>query len=316
MKLPQITFTLVTMALLSIAQPTLSVAGCGCIKPPPLPAMAIPNAAFKGLSVTFFHSSFQVGQTWTLDFHSGSQTRTVTASVVEKRDITDPSGNTTTPQLVVSLPNVPVGPTRIEGFSGTNAFTVPSGSFTVIARPVQISEQSAEYDIENYTTGVGADGTLYVSVGGLDDVCRAMAFEVSIEDYPLRINHIAIINAQGFFIDALGLPSADIFFLEPGDEDDSDTVHYLRHAFEQYCAAHQPGQAREVDPGDPSWHLHDGSPHVDYGTLIFAITGQLQGGSAPAAGSVTLDLEIETELGTGTEDWEEEQEEEDVDDDD
>ncbi|WP_089937125.1 hypothetical protein [Candidatus Entotheonella palauensis] len=308
--------TLMIVALFCLARPTPGIAGCGCEKLPPEPGAVIPNAAFRGLPVTFYHNSFQAGQTWDVVFQNGSQTRTVTASVVSKRDITDASGSTFAPQLVVTVPNIAVGPTTIQASSGSDSFTVPSSSFTVIARPVQISEQEMEYDVANYATGVGSDRTLYISIGGLDDVCKAMAFEVSIEDYPLRVSDIAIINSQGFYIDALGLPSADIFFVEPGDDDDSDIVHYLRHEFEQYCANHQPGQARVVDPADPNWHLHGSSAHVDYSTLIFAITGHLEGGGAPVPGAVSLELEIETTLGDGTEDWEEEQEEEDVDDDD
>ncbi len=311
MILKTVMLTLMLIGILCLARPMPGIAGCGCTKPSPAPAMVIPKVAFQGLPLTFFHHSFEVAQSWQVTFQNGSQTKTATALVIEKRDITDPSGNTVTPQLVVTTPNLSAGPTSIHGVSGTNAFSVSADSFTMIAKPIRISEQSADYDMENYATGVGADGTLYMSIGGLDKVCKAMAFEVSIEDYPLRISDIVIINAQGYLIDALGPLTSDFFFLEPGDEEESDTVHYWRHSFEQFCADRQPGGPKETDPNDPNWLLN-GNPYVDFSTLIFAVAGQING-SIPDAGRVVLpELDIQTELSDGSNDWEDEQDEQQV----
>jgi hypothetical protein len=76
---------------------------------------------------------------------------------------------------------------------------------------------------------------------------------------------------------------------------DSDTLHYFRHSFEKYCAAHLAGGEDEVDPQDPHWHL-DGTPHVDYSTLIFAVAGHFDDGSFPTPGSASFKIELETEI--------------------
>jgi hypothetical protein len=50
---------------------------------------------------------------------------------------------------------------------------------------------------------------------------------------------------------------------------------------------------KEVDPQDPNWHL-DRTPHVDYTTLIFALTGHFDDGSIPEAGSASFTLKMKT----------------------
>ncbi|MEW6301694.1 MAG: hypothetical protein AB1671_28860 [Thermodesulfobacteriota bacterium] len=272
-------------------------AGCGCDKPPPAPAAVIPNVGFPGMSVTLFHDSLQDGQTWNIAFHNGKRTATTRATVVVKRALTDPTGETLTPQLVVPVPpNVPAGPTRIVASLENGSFVVPEEAFTVIAKPVVVSEQDTEYKIR-YTTGVGADGALYISVGGLDKVCQAMEFDGLLKKYPLRFTEedVVITNAQGFLIEALGAHALDHAVVTPGskEEKDSDRLFYFRHSFEQYCADHLPGGADEVDPNDPNWHL-DGTPHVDYSTLIFAVGGRFDDGSFPKPGSASFMLELKT----------------------
>ncbi|MGH8009245.1 MAG: hypothetical protein ACREQ3_19835, partial [Candidatus Binatia bacterium] len=190
MSVRKIVFASVLSALLLGGQPPASQAGCGCDKPPPVPAAVTPNVAFAGLPVALFHASFQMGQTWNVSFRqNGVTVAAVTTPVVSRRDVTDPTGGTYSPQLVVSVPNIAVGPTSIvvssqstpskkgKGSKGKRpkaALSVPQESFTVMAKPVVVSEQEAEYEVTNYTTAVGHDGTLYMSVGGLNSVCKAM----------------------------------------------------------------------------------------------------------------------------------------------
>ncbi len=69
---------------------------------------------------------------------------------------------------------------------------------------------------------------------------------------------------------------------------------------------------KEVDPLDTNWH-RDGTPHVDYSTLIFAIAGHLDNGATPAPGPTSFAVNMETVLGDGVEPWEIEQEERKVD---
>lgn len=288
-----------------------AIAGCGCDKPPPAPAAIIPNVAFPGMPVTLFHASFAVGQNWRIAFYGGATTITTTGTVIAKRDLTDVSGYSLEPQLVVAVPIVPPGPTQVVVSSETESFTVSAETFTVIGRPVAVAEQTGKYEAPNYVTGVGADGTLYMSVGGLANVCQAMKFKAIFPRYPLRfgLEDIIIFNAQGFMIDSLNATSVNRFSFVQERSPKSDRFIYYCHSFAQYCTAHQPGGSKEVDPLDTNWH-RDGTPHVDYSTLIFAITGHLDNGVTPAPGATSFAVNMETILGDGVEPWENEQEEE------
>jgi hypothetical protein len=176
---------------------------------------------------------------------------------------------------------------------------------------VVASEQTGKYIVKHYVTGVGADGTLYISLGGLNNVCQPMEFRAVARGYPLRFAHgaVAILNTQGFFIDALSPPSADHFVVAPQEGLASDDLGYFRHSFAQYCADHQPGGPKEVDPQDPNWHL-DGTAHTDYSTLILAISGGLDDGTIPPAGPVSFDLMLQTQLGDPAQGWAQEKGEE------
>jgi hypothetical protein len=282
------------VGLFFFGQPTLSEAGCGCDKPPPAPAAVIPKAAFSGMKVTLFSSSFKVGQVWTVIFQNAFP---ATASVVSKRNITDPSGTKYTPQLAVTVPSsVPRGPTSILAYTTGAYVSVPNTSFTVIGSPVVVSEQNTSTTVTNYTTGVGSDGTVYVTIGGVGNICGAMNFASFMTNYPLRFANgdIAIFNSQGYFINSLIANSGNPppFLVTPQTGATSDILDYYRHSFATYCTNHLPGGAREVDPADSNWHLN-GTSHVDYSTLIFAITGTVNG-SAPTAGSISFDLSLGT----------------------
>lgn len=291
-------------------------AGCGCDKPPPLAATVVPNFGSPGMQITLFDARFQAGQLWTVRFLNGSSTTSTTASVVVKRSLT--ARGVLTPQLVVAVPEGSgVGPTTIVASSSVGTLTVPLEAFTVIAKPIMASEQDIDFDLINYTTGVSVDGTLYLSVGGLDKVCKSMKFDARTDGFPFRFSQgtAVIYNHQGFLIDALTPQSVNRFEVRPEDKADrSDRLIYFRHSFAQYCAEHLPGGVREVDPTDPNWHKN-GTPHVDYSTLIFAIVGTANGSRVPAGSSVS-DLSFNTQFGPSNlpggiaEPWETEVEEE------
>src|SRR5260370_12112482 len=115
-----------------VAMPKLANAGCGCDKPPPLPAAVIPGVAFMGMPVTFFDPRFVAGQQWNITFSSAKVSATVSAAVELKRDITDTTGTKQTPQLVVAVPSLPPGPCNVRLSAGTLSITVPASSFVVI----------------------------------------------------------------------------------------------------------------------------------------------------------------------------------------
>lgn len=303
------TLSLGTLALMSVlvsffllVQPGQARASCGCSKPPPEPAAVIPSIAVPGLPIALFHDSFQEGQWWKVVFESQGVRKTVRkvarGRVVEKRDITDPTGKIYAPQLTVLVPRLPAGPTRIiASRRRQTALVVSEETFTVIGHPIVLSEQAASYEVKKYTTGVGYDGTLYISLGGITNVCKAMDLEGVLKGYPLRFgdNDIVIWNFQGFLIDSVDIESVDHAWIEPQAEKDSDRLHYFRHSFETHCEDHLPGGIKEVDPQDPNWHL-DGTPHVDYTTLIFAVSGSFEDGSMPEPGRAVFGLEIDTKI--------------------
>jgi len=304
-------FTPVLVAVLLIGLPITAQAGCGCDKPAPAPAAVIPQAAFPGMPVTLVHESFQTGQDWQVTFQNNAALVTVPAKVVLKQTLTDPTGATAVPQLVVAVPNIAMGPTRITAVGAGVSFTVLETSFTVIGKPVAIAEQSGSFSVKKYTTGVGADGTIYVSVAGLQGVCQPMEFQIMLKGYPLRfgMGDIAITNHQGFFIDALDTESADHFAIYPSAGPMSNTLDYFRHSFALYCANHQVGGAKEVNSQDQNWH-RDGTAHTDYSTLIFAIAGHFDNGSMASPGRASFDLHLLAHIGDNNEEWAQERSEE------
>jgi hypothetical protein len=152
---------------------------------------------------------------------------------------------------------------------------------------------------------------VYLSIGGLDKICRPIKLSAWAEDLPLRFSGgpVVVYNQQGFLIDAFTPQSADRFLINRGRGGRSDRLDYFRHSFAQYCQNHRPGGAKEVDPADTNWH-RDGTPHVDYSTLTFAIVGQVNG-SLRSPGRTSADLSLMTQLGSGAEPWAIEQPEED-----
>jgi hypothetical protein len=306
-------FTPGLVAVLLIGLPITAHAGCGCDKPAPAPAMVTPQAAFPGMPVTLVHESFRPGQDWQVTFQNNATLVTVPATVVSKRTLTDPARVTYVPHLVVAVPNIATGPTRITVFREEVSFTVLETSFTVIGKPVAVAEQTGAFLVKKYTTGVGADGTVYVSVAGLQGVCRPMEFRIQLKNYPLRVgmDDIAISNHQGFFIDALDTESADHFDIGPSSGPLSNTIHYYRHSFALYCADHQVGGAKELNPQDQNWH-RDGTPHTDYSILIFAIAGHFDNGSAPSPGSISVDLQLQSNTRNYNEIWAQERNEESI----
>ena len=156
------------------------------------------------MKVTLFNPSFQVGQTWNVSFKGGVPTP---ASVVSKRDITDSTGATYKSQLVVTVPSsITPGPATILAYkTGAPYVSVPSTSFTVIGKPVVVSEQNTSTTVTNYKTGVGYNGTLYISIGGVNNICKAMNFEGFTLNYPLRFANgdVVISSSQGYVINSL-----------------------------------------------------------------------------------------------------------------
>lgn len=291
----KLTFAVVLAALIGAS--AHAHAGCGCDKPPPAPAAIIPRAAFPGMPVTLFHKSFRVGQTWEVTFHNGAPSATIQVPIVSKRALSDPARKSSVPQLEVVVPDVSVGPVGITVSHKKIAFAVPASEFTVIGKPVAVGEQTGTTTVKRYTTGVGADGTVYISVAGLNNVCQAMNFRGVLDGYPLQFGSgdIAITNDQGFFIERLDASTADHFSILPAVDKESNVLTYARHSFAEHCREHQPRGRKEVGRQDANWH-RDGTPHTDYSTLIFAVAGHFADGSTPKPGSAMFDIQLQADV--------------------
>lgn len=303
--------TLMIFNVLLLRSPQVAQAGCGCDKPPPAPAPVIPQAAFSGMKITLFSPHFLPGQHWTVQFHSGPITKTTSATVKQKRNITTQDLKLPIPQLVVTVPSyLPLGPTRIEAFTSTASLIVPEENFTVIGQPLEIKEGSGAFKVKNHKMAVSADGRLYFAVEGMDKVCKAISFGATFTDYPIQfgVGDIVIRNHQGYLIDLLDDYAADHFEALAGGSGTSNELYYFRHSFEQFCYDHQKGHKKEVDFLDNNWHKN-GTPHTDYSILIFEIASHLPGGQAPTPGQVISDLHVVKQLGSKTQKWEEEKKE-------
>jgi hypothetical protein len=214
----------------------------------------------------------------------------VKAPAVLLRDLAD---GVYKPQVVVSLPSLPLGPASISvtgSTAGGVVITVPDSAFTVAPTPVAISADYGRDKWSNFQAAVGRDGTVYLALD-LTNVSLPMVFEAQALGWPLRFGSqdIVFYNAQGFLMQHLvtaGLdPIPGMFVFPPQDPStDSDLLHYSRHEFTTYFLQHQERQPHAVDPLDPNWHL-DGTPHVDHNHLILAIMGHLNNGKAPAPGA-------------------------------
>ncbi len=290
-------FPIIILALF-LSTPALVQAGCGCDKPPPPPAAVIPNVAFRGMTLSIFHDSFKPGQAWNVTFHSKDRDSFPQRLRVEqKRDLGDSTGKTLTARLTVSLPyELSVGPTSITVSRDAETFTTPENAFTVIGDPVVVAPFEEKFLVRNYRTPVSDDGVLYVSLAGLDTVCRPMKFHTFMKNSPLRFTYddIVVLNSQGFLIESLEDTSKNhVQFTSYKGKPESDHFHYWRHSFVQYCKDHQPGGPKEIDPFDHNWHK-DGTRHVDYGALIFVIAAHYDDQSFPPPGKAVFDLRVET----------------------
>lgn len=287
--------------LLTIAGPVrIANAGCGCDKPPPPPAPVRPAATFVGMPVTITSAKLVVGIPYRVVFISGldSTVRAVVDGVaVARRDLAD---RVVKSQLVVTLPDMPLGPTKIvvkpvtKGATALLSFS--DAALTVAPRPIALPSLAGEWQYPSYQAAVGRDGTMYMSFD-LTGLTAPMVFDAWAEGYPLRFTNdtAAFYNVQGFLMQALVKPTTAApvpgMFVFPSAKPttESDVLHYSRHEFVTYFLQHFERAPHALDPLDPSWHL-DGTPHIDHDHLVVAINGKLTGGDRPLPGATPAHL--------------------------
>ena len=268
-------------------------AGCGCDKAPPAPAAARPNVTYAGMPVAFFSSTFIVGTAYTVVFTSGTtgETASVGATVVNLRDM---ATATYTPQIVVSLPVLPLGPTSItvtRNGAAQPELTITDANFTVAPTPVAVPYAYGYWQYPNSQAAVGRNGVTYLSLD-LSGVTNPLIFQAYMGGYPLSFGagNVTFYNTQGFLMQLIvnttsrgTTPVGGMFVIPPPTTADSNVLWYSRHEFSTYFLQHLAGQPHATDPTDANWHV-DGSRHVDHNHVILAIAGKLNG-VAPAAGA-------------------------------
>lgn len=271
---------------LAAVVPRTADAGCGCDKPPPVVASVRPHATYAGTDVVLFHPDFQPREKYEVVFTSGTtgETATVKSAAVMRADLADGRDK---PQVVVSLPDLPLGPTAISvgGRDGVLLY-LDDAAFTVVPRPVVVPEQAGFTEVAGFRAAVGRDGAVYLSLD-MSNVSLPRVFRAQAQGYPLRFTEddVVFYNTQGFLMQLLdgGIPG--LFSLAAaGKSGDSDLLQYSRHEFSTFYLQHAERQPHDVAADDPNWHL-DGTPHIDHDHLVLAIAGSVDGGARPLPGA-------------------------------
>jgi len=271
-------------------------AGCGCQKAPPEAASLRPNATYAGAQVTIFHPSLAVGKTYNVTFSSGTQVaaKTLSTAAVRRRDLAD---GVYKPQLVLALPALPLGPTRVTVESKSLKFAIDDAALTVTPAPLALSEDVGEVVHRGARAAVGRDGTIYLALD-MTNLSEARSFEAQALGLPLVFtsDDVVFYNVQGFLMQLLNSSMPGLYSVESSNSPvDSDVLGYRRHEFNTYFLQHGENQVHAVDPTDPNWHL-DGTRHVDHDHQILAIAASLFGGAALAPGTTpSFNLRLATE---------------------
>jgi hypothetical protein len=281
-------------------------AGCGCEKAPPALADVRPHMSWPGRDVTIFDSRLVPGETLEVRFSpsSGAPAEMTTAVAVSRRDFAD---GVAKPQLVVTLPDLPPGPTAIDvrrPGSDTALLALDDRSFTAMAQPLAVPSELGEWTYPQVRAAVDRDGVIYVGLD-LAQLEQPLVFRAQAIGVPLRFGNedVLFYNTQGFLMQALVKsanggasvePVPGMFVAAADDPSDSDVLTYSRHEFATYFLQHGERQQHAFDPQDASWH-QNGTPHIDHDHLILAIDGRLQGGAAlPPGATPAFDLAITT----------------------
>jgi hypothetical protein len=200
------------VALTLCLQPVRTDAGCGCEKAPPPEATVRPAFASPGSEVGLFGAWAVAGESYTVTFGSAPGSA-VPAIAVARRDFAD---GVYEPQLVVQVPELPLGPTPITVQRDTaTVLTVPASDFTVLQAPIALPEGNTETIATCYRAAVGADGTVYFPLD-IPEIGERMMFRGALRGYRLTYDadDIVIYNTQGVLMQLLGPDQAGIFTIE------------------------------------------------------------------------------------------------------
>jgi hypothetical protein len=212
------------------------------------------------------------------------QNASVSAQAVSKRDLANGQYK---PQLVVTVPTLPLGPTGITVKQGTQTspfMSVPDTDFVIAPAPIVIPSQVGEFRYQNFQAAVGRNGVVYLSLD-LTNVTLPMVFQAQAKGYPLRFssNDVVFYNPQGFLMQLLNQNMPGLGSTTASLGVDSNILYYSRHEFNTFYLQHNENQPHATDPADSNWHL-DGTRHIDHDHMVLTIAGAVNG-SAPVPGA-------------------------------
>ena len=270
------------LALLALGAAPRAYGFCGCDKPPPPLAKVRPFVGYPDQTITLFDDRLVPGSRYTVQFTSRDGVSDWSrGKAVTKRDFADGELRS---QLRVAVPAVSLGPSRISVYGGDSlVYALDDDQFTVTSEPIVLHDFAETITRDDYQTGVGADGTVYLAFD-LTAMTEATTYSGVAIGYPFRFEgrNVAIFNAQGFLGEMLDPNSLGLFRITPGGPWASSALDYWRHEFRTYKNDHRKRDARRTLDGE--WHV-DGTPHVDNYHLVVAISGTLANGETPEPGA-------------------------------
>ena len=270
------------LALLALGAAPRAYGFCGCDKPPPPLAHVRPFVGNPDQTITLFDDRLVPGSRYTVQFTSRDGVSDWSrGKAVTKRDFADGELRS---QLRVAVPAVSLGPSRISVYRRDSlVYALDDDQFTVTSEPIVLHDFAETITRDDYQTGVGADGTVYLAFD-LTAMTEATTYSGVAIGYPFRFEgrNVAIFNAQGFLGEVLDPDSRGLFRIKPGGPWTSSALDYWRHEFRTYKEDHRKRDARRTLDGE--WHV-DGTPHVDNYHLVVAISGTLANGETPEPGA-------------------------------
>ncbi|MEO6027853.1 MAG: hypothetical protein ABIR79_13390 [Candidatus Binatia bacterium] len=278
------------LTILATLPTTFADAGCGCAKPPPPANLVRPAFASPGDTITLFPPDNKAGE-----YETKIADKRIKRNAVWKRDLSDGQYKW---QVVITVPQLSMGPTAIEVKGPGRDFKIAQEDFTMMQAPIVLRQGDGETVAQCYSAAVTADHVVLVPLD-ITAITDHMIFNGLGENYPLLFGaqDVMIYNIQGFLMRLLTTPNAaGIYAITDPGNPDSMELTYDRHEFNTYREQHSHTGGYGLDPSDAAWHT-DGTYHVDHNRLVLAIKGTVENQGLPPAGKTpNFDFSIVTAL--------------------
>src|SRR5439155_11104617 len=172
------------LALIALGAAPRAYGFCGCDKPPPPLANVRPFVGYPDQTITLFDDRLVPGSQYTVQFTSRDGVSDWSrGKAVTKRDFADGQLRS---QLPVAVPAVSLGPSRISVYDrNTLVYALGDDQFTVTSAPIVLHDFEETITRDDYQTGVGADGTVYLAFD-LTAMTEATSYSGVAVGYPFR----------------------------------------------------------------------------------------------------------------------------------